>query len=218
MKWKPIKDYEGYYEVSDTGSVRSLDRIVPDSKTGTKRIKGRIMKQSESKDKSRKGKGYYVVNLRKFHTSYVTQVHKLVAEAFLPNELNLPTVNHKDGDKHNNNVDNLEWATYSDNNLHAINSGLRHPRGNAVVQKNLSGKVVSVYKSASEASRETGIGRAMISHCLNHRVSTAGGYLWEKVEKCNDYSFLGSTAVDELPLEVQEPLKVEDIVYADRNI
>lgn len=218
MNWKPIKGYEGYYEVSDTGVVRSLDRIVPDSKTGTKRIKGRIMKQSENKDKSRNGDGYYVVNLRKFHTSCVTQVHKLVAEAFLSNEFNLPTVNHKDGNKHNNNVENLEWATYSDNNLHALNNGLRHPRGNVIIQRNLNGSFVSMYQSACEASRKTGIGRAIISHCLNHRVQTAGGYLWEKVEECNDYSRLGSTTEDELPLEVQEPLNVEDIVCADRNI
>lgn len=218
MNWKPIKDYEGYYEISDTGIVRSLDRTVPDSKTGIKRIKGRTMKQSENKDKSRHGDGYYVVNLRKLHSSCVIQVHKLVAEAFLPNEFNLPTVNHKDGNKHNNNVENLEWATYSDNNIHALSNGLRQPRGNAIMQRTLDGKLVSVYKSACEASRQTGIGRAMISHCLNHRAPTAGGYLWEKVEKCNDYSRLGSTAEDELPSEVQEPLNVEDIVCADRNI
>ncbi len=218
MNWKPIKDYEGYYEISDTGIVRSLDRTVPDSKTGIKRIKGRTMKQSENKDKSRHGDGYYVVNLRKLHNSCVIQVHKLVAEAFLPNEFNLPTVNHKDGNKHNNNVENLEWATYSDNNIHALSNGLRQPRGNAIMQRTLDGKLVSVYRSACEASRQTGIGRAMISHCLNHRAPTAGGYLWEKVEKCNDYSRLGSTAEDELPSEVQEPLNVEDIVCADRNI
>ena len=195
MNWKPIKDYEGYYEISDTGIVRSLDRTVPDSKTGIKRIKGRTMKQSENKDKSRHGDGYYVVNLRKLHNSCVIQVHKLVA-----------------------NVENLEWATYSDNNIHALSNGLRQPRGNAIMQRTLDGKLVSVYRSACEASRQTGIGRAMISHCLNHRAPTAGGYLWEKVEKCNDYSRLGSTAEDELPSEVQEPLNVEDIVCADRNI
>lgn len=218
MNWKPVKGYEGYYEVSDTGIVRGLDRIVPDSKTGTKRIKGRTMKRAENKNKSRDGDGYYVVNLRKLHTSRVVQVHKLVAEAFLPNDFNLPTINHKDGDKHNNSVSNLEWATYSGNNLHALSHGLRHPRGNAVVQKSLDGRIVAFYKSACDASRQTGIGRSIISHCLNHRVPTAGGYLWERVEKCNDYSRSGSTAEDELPLEVQELLNVEDIVCTDRNI
>lgn len=78
--------------------------------------------------------------------------------------------------------------------------------------------LVSMYKSACEASRQTGIGRSIISQCLNHRVLTAGGYLWGKVEECNDYSRLGSTTEDELPLEAQEPLYAEDIVCADRNI
>lgn len=204
MDWRAVKGYEGYYEVSSTGAVRSLDRTVPDSKNGMRRVGGRVMKQSENKDKTRGGDGYYVVNLRKFHISRVVQVHRLVAEAFLPNELNMPTVNHKDGNKHNNNVENLEWATYSANNLHALDNGLRKPRSNVVVQKSISGDVIATYQSTCDASRKTGIGRSMISHCINHRALTAGGYLWERAEKCNDYPDGGSTAGDELPPEVQE--------------
>lgn len=218
MNWKTISGYEGYYEVSDAGIVRSIDRIIPDAQTGTKHIRGRIMKLTENKNKDRGGSGYYVVNLRKHHTSCVVPVHRLVAEAFLPNDLNLPTVNHKDGNKHNNNVSNLEWATYSENNLHALTHGLRSPRGNVILQKTLDGKLVATYRSACEASRQTGIGRGIISHCLNHRVLTAGGYLWQKVKKCNDYSLSGSTTEDELPSEAQEPLCAEDIVCTDRNI
>lgn len=91
------------------------------------------------------------------------------------------------------------------NNIHALNHGLRDPRGCVIVQKDTDGNVVSVYKSVCEASRCTGIGRSIISHCANGRVNTAGGFLWEKIEKCNDYLGYESTSEDELPMEVQEP-------------
>lgn len=202
MKWRTIEGYEGYYEVSDKGDVRSLDRIVPSGKHGTRKIYGRTMKLTQSY--GRNNDGYLVVNLRKDHTSKVIPVHRLVAKAFIQNPDNLPTVNHKDGDKTNNKVDNLEWASYSENNIHALDTGLRNPRGNMVAQYDMSKNIVGIYRSACEASRATGIGRGMISHCLNHRANSAGGYIWKKIEKCNDYLGDESTAEDELPLEVQE--------------
>ena len=117
--WKSIQGYEGYYEVSDSGEVRSLDRYVADTTgkhAGKKRLlKGSMMKLTEGKT-SRKEGGYLVVNLRKNHTSRVVPVHVLVARAFIPNPDNMPTVNHKDGNKLNNNVSNLEWVSYSENN------------------------------------------------------------------------------------------------------
>lgn len=203
MQWKTIKYYEGYYEVSDNGNVRSLDRDVPDSVYGQKHLRGRMMKLTESKGRNG-DEGYLVVNLRKNHTSKTVPVHRLVAEAFLPNPLGLPTVNHKDGNKMNNCVDNLEWASYSSNNLHALENGLRAPRGNAIVQLDMVGNVIKVYRSTCEAARLTGISRGMISHCVNHRAHLAGGYQWKKIEKCNDYLSTESTVEDELPLEVQE--------------
>lgn len=201
MIWKAIQGYEGYYEISDTGLIRSLDRVVPDTKTGSKCLKGKLMKQTESIGKARED-GYYVVNLRKNHTGNVCQVHRLVAEAFIENPLGLPTVNHKDGNKHNNNVTNLEWASYSENNIHALENGLRSPRGTYIRQRSLDGSLISEFRSVCEASRITGIGRSMISHCVNGRVKSAGGFLWSKMDKCNDYLKDESTAEDELPLEV----------------
>lgn len=217
MKWKDVNGFEGYYEVSDCGIVRSVDRNVFYRNGKTKKLTGKTMKQTERKNGLRGGDGYYVVNLRRDGKSKVIPVHRIVAEAFIDNKYMLPTVNHIDGNKHNNNVSNLEWATYSHNNEHAIQTGLRSPRGNAVMQIGNNGDIISIFRSACEASRSTGISRGMISHCINHRCSYAGGYIWRKVEECNDYLLNESTVDDELPLEAQER-DTEDIVCADRKL
>lgn len=180
--WKPIKGYEGYYEVSDYGQVRSLDRFDVRTDGNTYFHKGRTMKLTIEKGRGSEGKreGYAVVNLRTPGSSRTRQVHRLVAEAFIPNPSNLPTVNHKDGNKLNNVVSNLEWASYSDNNVHALTHRLRAPRGNAIQQIDGNGNVVAEYRSACEAARVTGMSRCCISHCLNGRMDSHGGYSWVK--------------------------------------
>lgn len=203
MQWKSIKNYEGYYEVSDSGIVRSLDRDVHDRMLGNKHLHGRIMRLTKSVGRH-KDNEYLVVNLRKNGTTNVVAVHRLVAEAFLPNPKSLPTVNHKDGNKQNNFVENLEWVSYTDNNLHALKTGLRTPQGVRVAQIDTAGNTVGEYSSVSQASRITGVSRGMISHCIHNRATFAGGYKWKVIEKCNDYLFTESTAEDELLLEVQE--------------
>ncbi len=116
--WKPITGFEGLYEVSDSGEVRSLDRMVIDSVGHRYMVRGRILKQNGSN-------GYLMVDLCKNGIRYPLYVHILVATAFIPNPNNLPTVNHKDGNKFNCSVSNLEWASYSDNNQHAYCTGLK---------------------------------------------------------------------------------------------
>lgn len=105
---KPVKDYEGYYEVDQFGRVFSLDRVVRVDDNGRvydKPIKGGQLKQHMH------SKGYKVVCLTKDGKSKNAYVHRLVAEAFIPNANELPFINHKDEDKTNNFVDNLEWCT-----------------------------------------------------------------------------------------------------------
>ena len=213
--WKAVENYEGYYEVSDSGEVRSVDRYVSNKRgkhTGMVRhLKGSIMKQSLVD-------GYPVVNLRKNNTANVIHVHILVAKAFIPNKYELPVVNHKDGDKQNNHVSNLEWVTYADNNIHALKTGLRSPRGNHICQISTSGEVVAIFKSTCEAARVTGLSRGGISHCLNGRTQTSGGFVWKKLSESQTTISQESTQEDELPAEAQRLLEAtEDIVCAVSN-
>ena len=166
----------------------------------------------------RDGNGYLVVNLHKNSASNVIPVHTIVAQAFIPNNNNLPTVNHIDGDKHNNRVENLEWASYSTNNSHALITGLRNPRTNPINQYAADNSFIRSFNSVSEAARVTGISRGMISHCIHGRAKYAGGFIWIKVSESQTTIPQGSTREDELPVEAQRPRNnAEDIVYAVSN-
>ena len=113
--WKDVKDYEGLYRVNTQGEIYSF-------------LSNKILKPFWRG--SRSDNKYLVVDLHKNKTGKTISVHRIVAEAFIPNPDNLPCVNHKDGNKFNNCVDNLEWCTYSENNYHACRTGLKNiPRG-----------------------------------------------------------------------------------------
>lgn len=120
--WKPIKGYEDAYEVSNLGNVRSIDRYYEQRNKKCEKYlhiyKGKVLKQFKS------NAGYMRVQLSYKYKSSPKTVHKLVAEAFLDNPNNYSCVNHIDGNKENNCVDNLEWCTYSHNNREAIRMGL----------------------------------------------------------------------------------------------
>ena len=120
--WKDIQEYKGLYQVSNLGRVRSLDTII--NCKGAKGIdnhlrKGKILKQNIGTT------GYYSINLSKNSKRKYVRVHRLVAEAFIPNPNNYYCINHIDGNKLNNKVENLEWCTYSYNNKEAYRLGLK---------------------------------------------------------------------------------------------
>lgn len=123
--WKDIKDFEGQYQISNCGKVRSLDRFVfCKSKNKPNKINGCELKPRFDKY------GYLIVNLKKHGKSYIKKIHRLVAEEFIENTYNLDTVNHKDGNKLNNDISNLEWLTNADNSRHRTINLLTKPKLN----------------------------------------------------------------------------------------
>lgn len=116
--WKPVKNYEGFYEVSNFGKVRSLDRVFPTKKGVVKCTKGKVM------NLTLKDNGYKTVMLSVGGESKRFHVHRLVSEAFIYNSSRKPIVNHKNGIKADNNVKNLEWVTHRENVEHALKNNL----------------------------------------------------------------------------------------------
>lgn len=125
-EWKNIKCYEGLYQVSNLGRIKSLSRTVHQYNYMAKKdikitFKEKIRKPRMSKD------GYYIINLNKDGKMTTYRVHRLVGEQFIENKENKPYINHKDGNKLNNNVDNLEWCTAKENSIHGWKIGLMKP-------------------------------------------------------------------------------------------
>lgn len=117
--WKDIKGYEGYYQVSNFGRVKSLARVVIGKNNRKYDIKEKIVKSRIHQN------GYLFVHLCKNGKKKHLSIHRLLAQAFIPNLENKPEVNHKDGNKENNRVENLEWATSKENVHHAFRTGLK---------------------------------------------------------------------------------------------
>ena len=122
MNWKPVSGYEGLYEVSDGGQIKALCRRVDSGKCHREWAEHLLCTAMDSR-------GYLRTNLAKGGSNRTVKVHRLVAEAFIPNPDNLPQVNHKDGNKTNNAVWNLEWCDQSHNVKHAFASGLNSNSG-----------------------------------------------------------------------------------------
>lgn len=131
VEWRAIEGYEGLYEVSNTGLVKALNKRVDSGKCHRR---WRVHILSHSSD----AKGYLRVSLSKNGVTKTHKVHRLVATAFIPNIDNLPQVNHKDGNKANNCVDNLEWCSQSENMAHACKTGLKRNDGEFNSQSKLT--------------------------------------------------------------------------------
>ena len=123
VEWRDIEGFEGLYKVSDKGNAKSLDREVWDSRGYFKKLKGKNLTNVLMKI------GYLSVTLTKEGKQYKRYVHRLVCETFLEKEEHHECVNHINGDKLDNRVENLEWTTYSENNKHAYETNLKSNRG-----------------------------------------------------------------------------------------
>lgn len=158
--YKVIDDFNNY-AVSEQGHIKNI-------KTGRILIGGT--------DNS----GYKIVTLRKNNKNYTKTVHRLVAKAFIDNPDNLPLVNHKDENKQNNNVNNLEWCSYQYNNTYGTCLIRRsQTRSKQVCQYDLNNKLIGIFDSIKTAGVATGINRNNITNVCKGKRNTAGGYKWQ---------------------------------------
>lgn len=195
--WKPVPDYEGLYEVSNYGRVKNS-------------LTGQIMTGTIN------SYGYRVYRLSKGQNRKDFKGHRMVALAFLPTIPGKNDVNHKDGDKLNNSVDNLEWVTRRENNYHARNSlGLSYD-SIPVWQISKDGKPLAWYPSASIAATLIGGSATLISACCKGTASSAYDYRWEfdnstTMKNGYDYKTVATMAktLVTLSAELTEKLKTE---------
>lgn len=155
--WKDIKGYEGLYQVSTFGRVRSANKLLH-LNTNTY--------------------GYKHVTLSRGKSQKTMVVHRLVATAFIENPLGLPQINHKDGNKNNNTVSNLEWTTQKDNNHHAIKTNLRKAKKVLLVDEN--NNVIKQFNNRMEINEFLGreVYQDLITRCCNGKRKSAYGYIW----------------------------------------
>ena len=174
IEWRPVKGYEGLYEVSNLGQVRSLNY----NHTG----EVKILKLSKYKS------GYLKVSLHKNGKQYQKTVHRLVAQAFIPNPGDKTEVNHIDGEKQNNTVDNLEWVTASENTKHAwktglskmtedrkkkvseANKGSKHPQAKRVICITTG----EIFNYIREGAKKYNVANQDISKCCKGKIKSAG--------------------------------------------
>ena len=170
--WKDVYSFEGYYQVSNLGRVRSLDRKFWSEERGHEySIKGKVLKPYDVND-------YRVIMLSKNGKNTNMRVHRLVAEAFIPNPNNLEYVNHKDENKSNNRLENLEWCTAKYNTYYGENSRIR-----PVVSTNISTGEQTIYPSLREAGRLGGFNQSAICLVCKGERKTHKGHHWKYLEE-----------------------------------
>ena len=170
--WRPVLGYEGLYEVSNLGRVRSLDTYRKGKNGSVRFYKGRILKLSTN------GRGYLQVFLCKNRKVKKFKIHRLVAEAFLPNPDNLPEVNHKDENKLNNNAENLEWCDREYNcNFGTRNEKVAKKLSKPVVQYTLDGQFVREWQSTAECGRN-GYNHGAVAACCRGELKKYKDSIW----------------------------------------
>lgn len=162
--WKDIEEYNGLYQVSNFGRIKN-------------KKKEKILKLFLDTH------GYVQVRLYKVSKNKSHKVHRLVAKAFLPNPNNLPCINHKDENRTNNKIDNLEWCTYKYNN----NYGNRiekyiEKRSKKTLQYDLKGNFIKEWESVKHITKELKISKSGISSCAKGKFKQFKGYIWKYKE------------------------------------
>lgn len=175
--WKDIPGYEGLYQASSLGRIKSLKRIAKKEYNGNRIVKEKIMNGTKNQD------GYLKVhfknNERCINKGFF--IHRLVGKTFLPNPNDLPQINHKNGIKTDNRVDNLEWCTNLYNQQHAWKNKLHKAtkvKGIKIKQYDLDGNFIKEHESISKASKEEKTNVSNIYSVLKEKRKSAGGYKW----------------------------------------
>ena len=176
-RWGFPPGCDNRYAVSTQGRVVSLSFLYFQGKYPCYR-KQKIKSQSIHS-------GYYSTNIIRYGEYKLCRVHRLVAETFLPNPKNLPCINHKDENKLNNNIENLEWCTYQYNVMYGEQYKVRASKAKKsikyrkpVVQLSTDGKLVATHRSVYDSARTTGIEKSSIKRCLKGKQKTGGGFQW----------------------------------------
>ena len=170
--WSDIVGYEQLYQISNFGTVKSL--------SNNKIKKEKILKQVKTTN------GYLFVNLCKNGKRKFYQIHRLVAQAFLPNPENKPCIDHINTNKTDNRVCNLRWVTAKENMNNPLSIdklknklGIKHHNSKPVLQLTLTGELIKKWNSIRDVERELGINQSNISKCCKGDVKSAGKFKWQ---------------------------------------
>ena len=175
-EWKYIKGYEGFYQVSNFGRVRSVDRMVNGNHITCdfQYVKGKMLKLRKNRY------GYWTVMLRKNSSHKTVLVHRLVAEAFISNPNNLPYVNHKDENPANSIVSNLEWCTAKYNLEYSnVAEKVAKFKFKRVIQFDENMNEIKRWDSLKEAAASINRAQQNISRCCMGKCKSCGGYKWK---------------------------------------
>lgn len=183
-QWKPINGYESLYAVSNLGRVKSLARSIVAKNGAVKPVYEKVLTPNPLPVSERHPNTHYTVELWKGNNRKRLQIHRLVAEAFVPNPENFPIVNHMDGNSTNNICTNLEWCSFSHNNKHAYDNELKTPSSQKAVRGTnvITGEALT-FPSIAEAGRHFGVTHCAIRASAKGygRAKNACGYKWEYI-------------------------------------
>ena len=172
--WKDIEGFEGLYQVSNMGRVKSLERTVWNSGKGCYRtVPEKILKADKD------GSDYLQVLLYKDGKTKMYKIHRLVAQAFCENQMGYSEVNHIDENKENNRAENLEWCSRSYNcNYGARNKRIAEKKSKPVLAIDKRTGLILEFTSALEAEKQTGINNGNINKCCKGKLKSCGGFYW----------------------------------------